>query len=807
MTQTDLERELRHELTRGLARPAERCAKSELYRGLARVVRERIAARWLATEAARADAREVNYISMEYHLGRLLRSALQALGLEGEAHQTLSAFGAHLEELEEHERDPGLGSGGLGRLAACFLDSLATLDLPARGYGLRFDMGLFDQVIQDGVQHEEAHAWTAESGWPWELARPEEAVEISFGGRVGQYYEHGRTHHAWIETHQVLAVPYDVPVPGYGTQSVGTLRLWAARSTGPSVDFVEFQAGAYRTQHEARAITTFLYPADDTREGKLLRLKQQFLLASATLQDIVARHLRRSPNLNDLPARCAVQLNDTHPALAIPELMRILVDLHHYEWEPAWEITRGTFAYTNHTLLPEALETWSDDLINELLPRHLQIVEEIDRRFQERVRQAFPGDGQRLRRMAVLEPGHPGRVRMANLSVVGGHSVNGVAALHSQLLREGLLRDFYELYPERFNNKTNGITPRRWLKQANPGLAALVTARIGAGWERDLDRLHELEAACDDPEFLAAFQAVKDANKRRLAGVIRELCGVEVDPSSMFDVQIKRFHEYKRQLLLLLWVVHRYLSLLDDPNFKPPARTVIFAGKAAATYWAAKRVIEVIHAVGRVINADPRIEGRLKVAFIPNYRVSLAEVIVPAADLSEQISTAGFEASGTGNMKLALNGALTIGTLDGANVEIKEEVGDENIVIFGLESHEVLELRSAGYDPRTQAEADPALQAVFAAISGETFSPKEPGRFRALVDDLLTWDTYMLVADFASYCAAQSQVDALYADRSGWAKRALLNTARAGKFSSDRTIREYAQGIWRIDPVPVPPPA
>lgn len=799
----DLEQSLRDHLQRGLVRDAEGAARGDVYQALARVVRDQIATRWLATERARAGAREVCYVSMEFHLGRLLRSALQALDLEDATRQALDAFGVSLEEIEGEERDPGLGSGGLGRLAACFLDSLATLDLPARGYGLRFEMGLFDQVIRDGQQVEEAHAWAAETGWPWELARPAESVLISFGGEVGFADEGDRVHRTLINTHDVLAVPYDVPVPGYGTQSVGTLRLWAARPTGPSVDFDQFQAGAYQTQHEARAITTFLYPADDTREGKLLRLKQQFLLSSATLQDVVRRHLAQSETLDDLPQRCKIQLNDTHPALAIPELMRILVDVHQYEWEPAWEITRQTFAYTNHTLLPEALETWNDDLLAELLPRHLQLIEEIDRRFQEEVRAAFPGDGERLRRMAVIEPGHPARIRMANLSVVSGTSVNGVAALHSELLRTGLLKDFYELYPERFSNKTNGITPRRWLKQANPGLAQLVTDRIGPGWERDLSRLRELEPALEDEAFLAAFRNVKHQNKRALAERIEALSGVSVDPNSLFDVQIKRFHEYKRQLLLVLWIVHRYLELIEDPNATPPARTVIFAGKAAATYAAAKRVIELIHSVGAVVNADPRVRGLLKVAFIPNYRVSLAEVIVPAADVSEQISTAGYEASGTGNMKLALNGAVTLGTLDGANVEIKEEVGDENIVIFGLEAHEVEELRQGGYDPRACAEADSRLSAVLDALSGETFSPGEPGRFEGVVNDLLTWDTYMLLADFPAYCEAQARIDALYADRDAWTRAALLNTARSGKFSSDRTISDYAREIWDLKPVAV----
>jgi starch phosphorylase len=802
-TTDDLQQALTVALERELVRTPGEQTQGELYEALARTVMTRIAPRWLATQRsyAASQAREVCYLSMEFHLGRLLRSALLALELEEPTRVALDALGARLEDLEGEEPDPGLGSGGLGRLAACFLDSLATLDLPARGYGLRFDMGLFEQVIHEGRQVEEAHAWRGERGWPWELARPDEAVRVSFWGRVGYAEDNGRVHRVWVDAHDVLAVPYDVPVPGYGTDTVGTLRLWAARPAGPSVDFGAFQAGAYKTQHEARAITTFLYPADDTREGRLLRLQQQFLLVSATLQDLLRRHQKEHGSLDGLAERFAVQLNDTHPALGIPELMRLLVDVHEYEWEQAWEVTKALFAYTNHTLLPEALETWTADLIGELLPRHLQLIQEIDRRFQEEVRAAFPGEGERLRRMTIVEPGQPGRVHMAHLCVAGSHSVNGVAALHSELLRKGLLKDFCDLYPEKFNNKTNGITPRRWLRQANPELAALVTGRLGAGWERDLTQLAALSEVAEDADFQAAFNRVKAGNKARLVETIQELTGIEVDPDSMFDVQIKRFHEYKRQLLLLLWVVRRYLELTQDPSFTPPARTVLFAGKAAATYHAAKRVIELIHAVADVVNDDPAARGLLKIVFLPNYRVSLAEVIVPAADLSEQISTAGYEASGTGNMKLALNGALTIGTLDGANVEIREEVGEENIFIFGLEAHQVRELRDGGYDPRSYVDENEALRAVLDAIAGDTFCKDQPGRFESLVhEDLLAWDTYMLMADFQPYCDAQEQADARYRDRAAWTRAAILNTARAGKFSSDRTISDYAREIWKVEP-------
>ncbi|RMG12584.1 MAG: glycogen/starch/alpha-glucan phosphorylase [Planctomycetota bacterium] len=804
----DLRARIEEVLRRQMARDPQRGAVSELYEALAHSVRGLLAERWLRTQEAyeQRKARELCYVSMEFHLGRLLRANLLALGAEDDAARALEVFGRALEELEEAEVDPGLGSGGLGRLAACFLDSLATLDLPARGYGLRFDMGLFDQAIRDGRQVEEGRAWAPERGWPWEVVRPEEAVRIGFGGHVEVYAQNGRVHRRWVPAGEVLAVPHDVPVAGYRTSTVGTLRLWGARPSGPSLDFEAFQAGAYRLQHEARAITTFLYPADDTREGKLLRLKQQFLLASATVQDVLRRHLARGGRPEGLAEDFVVQLNDTHPALAIPELMRLLVDDHELEWEPAWDVARAAFAYTNHTLLPEALEVWSLDLLSELLPRHVELIQEIDRRFQDAVRSAFPGEGERLRRMALVEPGNPSTVRMANLCVVGSSRVNGVAALHTQLLREGILRDFCDLWPDLLTNKTNGITPRRWLLQANPRLAALISERIGRGWERDLGRLRALDEFADDPDFQEAFRAVKRANKGDLARRIAREAGVVVDPDSLFDVQIKRFHEYKRQLLLLLWVVDRYLRLRDGelPDVVP--RTIIFAGKAAATYHVAKQVIELIHAVAAVVNADGRSAGALRVAFLPNYRVSLAEAIVPAAELSEQISTAGYEASGTGNMKLALNGALTIGTLDGANVEIRDEVGDENLFIFGLEAHEVRELRTSGYDPRALVDADPRLAAVLEAIAGGIFSPNEPRRFASLVEEgLLAWDTFMLLADFGSYREAQERVDERYRDPAAWTRSAVRNTARCGKFSSDRTIREYAREVWRLPAQPLDP--
>jgi starch phosphorylase len=527
------------------------------------------------------------------------------------------------------------------------------------------------------------------------------------------------------------------------------------------------------------------------------------LLSSASLQDMIRRHLETNPDLTNLPERSAVQLNDTHPALAIPELMRLLLDKHGFEWEEAWDLAQRVFAYTNHTLLPEALETWSADLLSELLPRHLQIIREIDRRFQEDLRRRYPGDDERIQRMAIVSAGDHPQVRMAHLCVLGSHTVNGVAALHTFLLKEGLLRDFCELTPEKFTNKTNGITPRRWLKQANPGLAALIDERIGSGWERDLERLRELEVLADDKQFQKEFGEVKLTNKRALAALIHREIGLSVDPASIFDIQIKRFHEYKRQLLLLLWVIHRALMLRRDPELDVPPRTVIFAGKAAPTYDRAKEVIALIHTLAESINNDSRVSPKLKVVFLPNYSVGMAEVLVPAADVSEQISTAGYEASGTGNMKLALNGAITLGTLDGANVEIREEVGADNVIIFGLEAHQVRARRELGYRPRDHVEVDPELRAVIDALNGSAFTPRDPGHYGGLVEDLLEHDTYMLLADFASYCEAQRRVDALFLERAAWTRKAVLNTARMGKFSSDRTIRDYAEGIWRLKPIPV----
>ena len=810
-----LERELERQIRYRLARTPSETTRHERYLALGNAVRDLVVERWLATnERYRADnVRMVCYLSAEFHIGRLLRSALQALGQEELFARALESMGASLDDLEEEEAEPGLGSGGLGRLAACFMDSLATMDLPARGYGLRYELGLFRQVIKDGEQHEEPQDWLRGGGMvPWEIKVPDESVVLQFFGRV-EFSEdgEGRLHYRWVDSVNLLAVPHDVPVPGYGTGTVSTLRLWSARPADAGLDLGAFQRGEYWQAWGARnlaaSINAFLYPSDHTQAGKELRLMQQYMLASATLQDQLRRILAHPvpPNALELLAEKVVfQLNDTHPAIAIAEMMRLLVDEHGFNWEPSWETTQKVFAYTNHTLLPEALETWSADLMGRLLPRHLQIIQEIDRRFRAEMRGALPKvDDERIARMAIFDGHDGGRVRMAHLAVHGSSSVNGVAALHTQLLKAGLLNDFYELYPRRFNNKTNGITPRRWLLQCNPGLASLITEHLGSDWERDLDRLRGLEPLAGDPAFQAAFRRVKLENKRRLAVEIQRRAGVDVDPNSLFDVQIKRFHEYKRQLLQVLWVVDRYLLLRAEPDADVVPRTVVFAGKAAHSYVAAKRIVHLIHAVARVVNQDPRVSPKLKVAFVPDYSVTLAQVIFPATELSEQISTAGYEASGTGNMKATLNGALILGTLDGANVEIREEVGYENIFFFGLEADEVRRMREREYVPRRYYEGDPRLRAVLDAIAGDTFPP---GVFQPVVDALLERDRYLVLADFRALCEAQERVDAAYRDTAGWTRRAILNTARMGKFSSDRTIREYAEDIWRVEPLRVEPP-
>ncbi|MGE0712803.1 MAG: glycogen/starch/alpha-glucan phosphorylase [Planctomycetota bacterium] len=784
-----------------LGRDPQRATRRDVYRALAGAAREAVFQRWVETGRAwqAADGPEVAYLSVEFHMGRLLSSSLLALGLHEEAQAALAPFGLELSDLEEEEEDARLGSGGLGRLAACFLDSLATLDLPARGYGLRYELGMFRQEVVDGAQVERPDRWLSAAGWMWEQAREDEAVQVGFGGAV-DYTHAGHQHCTWRPQTLVRAVPYDVPVAGYGTRTVGTLRLWRAESLevpGPH-DLGSGDYGlAWREASRARTLTTYLYPPDTTAHGHELRLCQQHLLASATVQDL----LRRYGSPAELRRRCRAQLNDTHPVLAIPELLRLLLDEHDLPWDEAWATTREVFAYTNHTLMPEALETWSVELFGRLLPRHLQLLEEIDRRFHDEVRAAFPGDLERIERMSVIANGGRDLVRMAHVGVVGSHHVNGVAELHTRLMRESVFRDFSELDPGRFSAKTNGITPRRWLLQANPRLSALVLEAVGPGVLRDLDQLRGLEARAEEPAFRAAFREAKRQNKRELSDWCARGLGLRLDPEALLDVQVKRFHEYKRQLLLALWVVHRALELERGQAQDAPARTVLFAGKAAATYAEAKRVIRLIHALAAGLERNPVTRDRLRVVFVPDYKVSSAQRIIAAAELSEQISTAGYEASGTGNMKLSLNGALTIGTLDGANVEIRDAVGAEHLFCFGLDPAEVRAVQSRGPGPRERYEQDPLLREVLDAVASyERFAPGFPD----LVRELLHRDHYCVLADFPAYCVAQAEVDARYRDAEAWTRSAVLTTARMGYFSSDRTIAEYARDIWRVSAVRVP---
>jgi starch phosphorylase len=718
-----------------------------------------------------------------------------------------SAARAHacdLEDLAATEADAALGNGGLGRLAACFLDSMATLELPSFGYGIRYEFGMFKQAIQGGRQFEYPDPWL-EDGTPWEFPRSGVHYPVRFGGWVEPATEPGRSP-TWRHAGEVNAKAYDMVIPGHGTERVSTLRLWKAVAPA-QIDLHAFNVGDYARaaefKNEYENISWVLYPNDSTPAGRELRLRQEYFFTSASIQDILLRHLAEHGQLANLADKVAIHLNDTHPAIGVAELMRLLVDEHGFAWAAAWALTQQVFSYTNHTLMPEALETWPVALMQKVLPRHLEIIFRINAEFLALAAAHRPGDNDFLRRLSLIDEGAHGgnerRVRMAHLSIVGSHKINGVSALHSDLLVKTIFADFASLWPGRFTNLTNGVTPRRWLAQANPGLASLIDATIGSGWRLDLDQLKRLAPHAERPDFRNAFLAVKHANKARLAEHIRASTGLAVDPASLFDVQVKRIHEYKRQLLNLLQVVARYQAMLAEPELDWVPRTVIFAGKAASSYVAAKNVIRLVHDVGQVINHDPRLSGRLKLAFIPNYGVSVAEVIMPGADLSEQISTAGTEASGTGNMKLALNGALTIGTDDGANIEIREQVGDDNIFIFGLSTAEVHAAKATGYQPLRLYETDARIKAVLDAISGGQFSPEEPGRYRGLVDALL-WggDHYLLLADFDSYLRAQARVDALYRDPQAWARKAIANVAGMGYFSSDRTIREYARDVWGL---------
>jgi len=774
-------------------------------------VRDTIHERMIATQAVHngENVRRIYYFSLEYLMGRLFGNNLLATGLLDTARKALESLGQDFDKIRDAEEDMGLGNGGLGRLAACFLDSLATLDYPSLGYGIYYEFGLFRQAFVNGHQVEHPDNWMI-FGSPWEVVRPEYTQEVRFFGRVENVFDdRGNYRPRWVDTKTIIGVPHDIPTAGFGTTTVNLLRLWASKSS-EDFDLAAFNRGGYveavREKAIGETVSKVLYPNDKTENGKELRLMQQYFFVACSLRDIIRRHLRNPANSwGNFADKVAVQLNDTHPAIAVVELTRILVDEENMSFADAWAIVGRTFAYTNHTLLPEALEKWSVGLFEKLLPRHLQLIYDINAHLLLQVEAKWPGDNNKKRVCSVIEENGHKQVRMANLAVAGSHAVNGVAALHTALLKQDLFPEFDALYPGKFQNKTNGITPRRWLLKSNPRLAALITKKLGSeDWVCDLDKLRGLEKAANDPVFQKEFMAIKRANKVDLAAVIKAECGVEVSPDALFDVQIKRLHEYKRQHLNLLHIIALYRRLLQHPGLDIVPRVFVFAAKAAPGYDLAKNIIRAINVIGARINGDARINGKLKVAFLPNYRVSLAEKIIPAADLSEQISTAGKEASGTGNMKLSLNGALTIGTLDGANVEIKEEVGDENIFIFGLTVDEVAALWAKGYKPWDLYHADEELRAVIDWLGSDYFAPGEHGAFGALHHSLLEGgDPYLLLADFRSYCDAQARVDAAYRDQKHWAKMAILNTARMGKFSSDRTIREYAKDIWKVKPAKV----
>jgi starch phosphorylase len=797
-------------LTRTLGKNPDTATTRDMYDALSLAVREELTLRWLATQRRVANARvkRVCYFSVEYLPGRTLINALSSLegNLLQEARTALRDLGYDLDEVAAQEVDPGLGNGGLGRLAACFLDSLATLHYPAVGYGIRYDYGIFTQVLdRDGAQREVASSWLRLRN-VWEMPSGSMRYTVRFGGRI-EAPEGTPANEAqrWVDTSDMYAVGYDQLIPGNRGPTVNHLRLWSGRAITPfHID--AFNAGDYaaavQEQVAAKNLSRVLYPDDSTPQGKELRLKQQYFFVSASLQDMLATHLSEGRTLESIPDSFAIQLNDTHPAVAIPELIRLLVDEQGCSWADAWRITTRVFSYTNHTLLPEALETWPVAMFERLLPRHLQIIYLINRDFLHAVEEKYPGDLERRRRLSIIDDGGDRRVRMAHLAIIGSHRVNGVAQLHSDLMRKQVFSGFAELYPDRFINVTNGIAVRRWLKQSNPGLSALLTERLGFSWENDLEELGRLSGAPDDAEFRRQFRGVKRTNKQRLADEVMRRTGLEISLNSLFDVQVKRIHEYKRQLLNLLYVVTRYRRIRENPRAEVVPRTVIFAGKAAPGYAMAKAIVKLINNAARVINADPAVRDKLRVVFLPDYDVSLAQLIMPAADLSQQISTAGMEASGTGNMKLALNGALTIGTLDGANIEIRDHVGAENVFIFGLTADQVAARRAAGYQPRRELEANPDLKRTLDLIESGFFTPGKPDDARPVINRLLgDGEPFLVLADFAAYAAAQDQVDALYVQEDEWSRRAIHNCVNMGYFSSDRSIREYADRIWAVKPV------
>jgi starch phosphorylase len=781
---------------------------ADAYYALSLAVRDRMVRRWLRTqrEYHNKDVKRVYYLSLEYLMGRLLGNSLINLDYYEECRSILQKDGYSLSEIMENENDMGLGNGGLGRLAACYLDSMATLELPAFGYGIRYEYGIFNQGIENGYQVEHADNWLRE-GNPWDILRRRLKYMVKFYGKTETVMNPDGTYSInWIDTEDVLALAYDVPVPGYRNPTVNNLRLWQAKACS-DFNFSDFNRGNYveavAQKNNGENISKVLYPNDTYKEGKFLRLKQQYFFVSATLQDIIRKYRINHKTLDKFSDKTCIQLNDTHPVIAIPELMRILLDDEKMGWEKAWQVTSKTFAYTNHTVVPEALEEWSEPLLAELLPRHIQIIYEINRRFLEDVKKNYSTDEKILSKLAIISGGTEKRIRMANLAIVGSFAVNGVAALHTEILKKRIFPDFVKIYPNKFINVTNGITPRRWLKTANPALALLISEKIGEEWVKDLTKIKKLEKYVNDKKFRENWQSIKWVNKKLLSEYIEDENNIKVNLESIFDVQIKRFHEYKRQLLNVLHIITLYNRIKDNPKIKMVPRTVIFGGKAAPAYFAAKMIIKLINSVAEVVNNDPDVGDKLKVVFLKNYSVTLAEKIIPASDLSEQISMAGLEASGTGNMKFALNGALTIGTMDGANVEIREEVGDENIFIFGLLADEVVKLKSNSYNPKEYYSKNANLKRVIDMIASNYFNPKEIGIFDDMIRGLMEVDYYCLFADYQSYIDAQDKVSEIYRNKELWTKKSILNVTRTAKFSSDRSVKEYAQKIWKVKPIKI----
>jgi len=805
---TSIKQALRNHLVFSSFKTDETATPRDWYDTAAHTVRDHVVERWVRTASAynNEDPKRIYYLSLEFLIGRMMSNAALNLGINDELNKGLKSLGHSLEEAVEMEHDAALGNGGLGRLAACFLDSMATMDIPATGYGIRYEYGMFKQTLEHGQQVENPDNWLRYDNI-WEFQRPESAYTIKFYGKVVHTNTEEGSQSHWIDEQHVVAMAYDVPVPGYGTDTVNNLRLWSAKAT-EEFDLGQFNEGNYEQSVEMRndseTISKVLYPNDASASGRELRLKQQYFFVSASIQDILRRFLstreiKSKKDWSALPDKVAIQLNDTHPSIGVAEMMYQLVDIHGLDWNFAWSLVEKVFAYTNHTLMPEALETWSLELFGRLLPRHLEIIYRINHEFLHMVNHQFPGDNALLQRVSIIDESNGKRIRMAHLAVVGSHTVNGVAALHSELLKTTLFADFHKIYPNKLTNVTNGITPRRWLNQANPELTALIIKAIGTGFQKDLSKLVKLSPLADDKDFRKAFRVVKKQNKQRLANKIESLTGVKLNADALFDVQIKRIHEYKRQLLNVLHIITMYNRIRKGEASSMTPRAVIFGGKAAPGYWMAKLIIRLINDVAEVVNNDPAVGDKLKVVFYPNYEVSAAELLFPGSDLSEQISTAGTEASGTGNMKMALNGALTIGTLDGANVEIKEEVGDDNIFIFGLTTPEVAATKANGYNPWDFYHANPELKEVLDMIASGFFSAEEPSRYQAIFDNLMkNGDHYLLLADYASYIAKQDEVSEVYKDQEEWSRRAILNVARVAKFSSDRTIGEYADNIWNV---------